>query len=145
MPVGVFRAAASWLRLLLLLPVPPLLLSPTRLRPVSPVSSRGTRLRYLPLLLETPCYPRPWGKLLCCLLLVVRSLHAWRGGVQVPFPTSSDSLPLGQCLSRFAPYGRVSPLAGFFFPLKEVFPAVSPLSPMSFVSIKLLEKSTKLQ
>ena len=44
MPVGVFRAAASWLRLLLLLPVPPLLLSPTRLRPVSPVSSRGVTL-----------------------------------------------------------------------------------------------------
>jgi hypothetical protein len=35
--------------------------------------------------------------------------------------TSSDSLPLGQCLSWLL-------LAGFS-PLKEVFPAISPLSP----------------
>ena len=44
-----------------------------------------------------------WLKTFGCLLLVARSLHAWPGGVQVPFPTSSDSLPLGYCLSRFAP------------------------------------------
>ena len=64
------------------------------------------------------------------MYLVARSLHAWRGGVQVPFPTSSDSLPLGNVCKGLLPKGECHHWQ-VFFPLKEVFSAVSLLSPMS--------------
>jgi len=113
---GVFRADASRLRLLLLLRVPPLRLSPSRLRPVS----SGSTVLSLDL-----------GVSFFVVCFLWRGLCTPGGGVcRFLFPRQVIPYFLGTVCQALLPKGECHHWQ-VFFPLKEVFPAVSPLSPMS--------------